>query len=53
MLKIISNRPWLLVIGFFTGFVCLWIAFITFAVKHQPQQVPLVTREAAVTDAGH
>ncbi len=52
MRKIISNRPWILVIGFFTAFVCLWIAFITFAVKNQPTQVPLVTREAVVSDAG-
>jgi hypothetical protein len=39
------------VIGFFTAFVCLWVAFITFAVKHQPEQVPMVTIEAADADA--
>ena len=45
MRKIISNRPWLLVMGFFCAFVALWISFIVFAVKHQPPQVPMVKRE--------
>lgn len=45
MLKILSNRPWILVLGFFGSFVALWIAFIVFAVKHQPPQVPMEKRE--------
>ncbi len=41
MPKILSNRPWLFVAVFFVCFVCLWAAFIFFAVKHQPAVVPL------------
>jgi len=50
MRKILSNNPWVFVIGFFIAFVMLWIGFINFAVKHQPQQVPLVERPAIQTD---
>ncbi len=51
MPKIISNRPWILVIGFFLTFVAVWVAFICFAVKHQPVQVPIVSTQAAESHA--
>lgn len=41
MLKILSNRPWLVVVGFFCAFVALWLCFIVFAVKRQPIKVPM------------
>jgi len=41
MPKILSSRPWLFVAGFFTCFVAVWVAFIYFAIKHQPDVVPL------------
>ena len=52
MRKIIFNNPWILVVGFFASFVMVWICFIVFAVKHQPQQVPVVTQERGAS-AGH
>lgn len=42
MPKILSSKPWLLVVAFFAFFVAIWVAFIVFAVKHQPEQVPIV-----------
>jgi hypothetical protein len=41
MRKILFNRPWLLVVGFFCAFVALWMSFIVFAVKRQPIKVPM------------
>ncbi len=41
MRKILFNRPWILVIGFFCTFVAVWIGFIVYAVKHQPIKVPM------------
>jgi hypothetical protein len=47
MFKIISNKPWLIVITAFLLFVSLWVAFIMFAVKNQPPAVPLETHSTA------
>lgn len=51
MPKIISNRPWILVIGFFLTFVALWVVFICFAMRHQPDQVPLFSTQAVESHA--
>lgn len=40
MRKILYNKPWLLPVLAFVGFVCLWTIFIIFAVKHRPAEVP-------------
>lgn len=47
MTTFLCKRPWLIVGAFFIGFVAWWVFFITLAIKHQPQQVPLTTLEAA------
>jgi hypothetical protein len=44
--KILSNKPWLLVAFGFLTFVGVWVAFIFFAVSHQPPQVERVVRHA-------
>ena len=51
MPKILSNKPWLLVIGAFLAFVGLWVAFIVFAVRHQPPQVPVSSHGGAAVEA--
>lgn len=48
MPKILSNKPWLLPVMAFLGFVALWVAFIFFAVKHKPREVERVQRHAAI-----
>jgi hypothetical protein len=45
--KILSNNPWLLVAAGFLTFVGVWVAFIFFAVKHQPPQVERRVQHAA------
>ncbi len=45
--KIISSKPWLVPVLAFLAFVAAWIAFIAFAVKHKPAEVPRVGAPAA------
>ncbi|HYF35372.1 MAG TPA: 4Fe-4S dicluster domain-containing protein [Prosthecobacter sp.] len=42
--KTLYNKPWLLVAAGLLSFVAVWVAFIFFAVKHQPPQVDRVVR---------
>lgn len=54
MRKILYNKPWLLPVLAFVGFVCLWTSFIIFAVKHKPAEVPRLapaSHQAEVTNA--
>jgi F0F1-type ATP synthase assembly protein I len=46
MPKILSSKPWLLVVLLFGGFVACWIFFITLAIKHAPRVVPVATQNA-------
>jgi hypothetical protein len=50
MRRIISSKPWLLVVLFFCSFVALWVAFLVFAVKNQPPAVPLETLPSNVNE---
>ena len=45
--KTLSAKPWIPVVAVFLAFVGLWVAFIIFAVQHQPPQVERVARSAA------
>lgn len=47
MLKIISNKPWLLVGAGFLAFVFVWVSFIIFAVKNRPREVTRVSAPTA------
>lgn len=51
-MNFLRKRPWIIVVAAFVGFVVWWVFFITFAIKHQPEQVPLVTKPGA-SNAGH
>lgn len=42
--KCISTRPWLFVAAAFLGFIAWWVFLISLAVKHTPQEIPLVSR---------
>ncbi|HRJ09885.1 MAG TPA: hypothetical protein PK490_03020 [Prosthecobacter sp.] len=39
--KILSNKPWLLVVLLLAAFLAAWFCFIQIALKNQPSQVPL------------
>lgn len=40
----LAARPWLFVAVAFIGFVSWWMFFISFAIRHAPPEIPLVTR---------
>lgn len=39
--KILSSKPWLLVVLLVAVFLTAWFCFIQIALKNQPRQVPL------------
>lgn len=44
--KILFNKPWLLPVLAFLGFVAVWVAFIIFAIGNRPQEVERAVRLA-------
>lgn len=46
MQKIMSSKPWLLVVLLFGGFVASWVFMIKIAVKHAPTVIPVATKNA-------
>lgn len=52
-MNFIRNRPWLIVIAAFVGFVAWWVFFISLAVRNQPEEVPLVTHPSSANHARH
>lgn len=43
--KTISSRPWLWIVLLFVLQAALWAWFITIAVKNQPQEIQVITRQ--------
>ena len=46
MQKIMSSKPWLLVVLLFGSFVASWVFMIKIAVKHAPVVIPIATENA-------
>lgn len=40
-MKLIKNKPWIVIVLLFAFMLVAWSFFITLAVKNQPEEVPL------------
>jgi len=41
MPKILSSKPWLLIVLLLAVFLASWVVLISIASKHQPKEVPV------------
>jgi hypothetical protein len=39
-MKLLKDKPWLVIVFAFVALILLWVWFIRLAIKHQPEEIP-------------